>query len=1015
MPTFTVTDPSSGRSVTLEGDSAPNEQELEQVFSSLPAQQAPAPQEQPIAQQPAAQPQLAPVQQTQEPSRFGQMLSMGMQTSPDRRARNKARADAVEPTAVRIGAALTAPVIAPTLGLGLAGTAGLAGMTSAIGEGVASNMEGRPNPEFFGNMAQAGLAGAVGGPTAAGVGAPSRSILGTVMTGLQEGAEVGAQAYTGSVAGDLASRMIQGEDFRLGDVLKENQGSAAIGSALGLTAGTGRVVGQTLKYVDDNRRALASVNVKNPTAGMVLTNDPNSLIAKAERRLLTSNPEFRQQVQDSLSKVGLNLDDVARETPRMDELAKALTPYAQDLSALSQQAETARENARVAMERLNGAKLATGVASEADLLNAQNAIFQKIGADSAMIDMLGTVAPDVAPLQKASETIIGNIESLLDVKSQIANQKYAASGVDAKQALFDSNRLVSAAAKAIAPLGNPSTKEEVLGLLNNYRKEATGVQLLGPDGRPLPAPPKQYSLEELREIKTYLSDKMTPASGRLSTGAQNVINQAYDAINKEATGVIGEALGPESAARFADAQQYYAQFSDAYGNSLLRQLENPEQRATAIQTVANGIANTDFSQFKAYQDLVKAVYRDAPSVGNLAAVPLKQAVKVAMFNSARDGTRINIKRLADNVAQAAKTGKEYGFDSQQLGLGDARTADNWQKILSRRGIKELTEDEAQAFFSSKGVQQALTSAPSKGQTAILDRAAAEIAFMRKAQQMAAVEAFGRMKNSPRIAELQREAQRLAGSKEEANKLLAAARRNPLTVAINDLRLANDIQSSSKAAQGVASQFTNTIINSDPALARELKKGLLDEAKRNPRFARIPELIETRLIKDVLVGFEPSALGSGSQLKFRKFADVFNPPMGQTNQLQVLKEFIPAERLSKLKSAARVMADLGEYQANVALPAQIGDSAATAAGVIRGGASSAGTVFATLVKRLADLGAKSYHGAVTAAVLDDGFAKALVKNGGNITATLSEIGPARAIALSTFVPELEEEANAQQNR
>lgn len=918
----------------------------------------------------------------------------------------------VAPTAIRAGSVLAAPLVAPAIGLGAIGTLAFGGLTSAIGEGVASNIEGRSPQEQAANTLQAGILGMSGAPTAASMAAPSRSVAGIVGRGLQEAAEIGGQAYTSSVAGDITGRLVRGEDFSLGDVLAENATPGAIGTAVGLTSATGRVVGQTLKYADDNRRALAAVNVKSPTAGMVLAGDPNSLIAKAERRLLTSNSDFRRQVQESLSKVGLNLDDVARETPRMDELAKALTPYAQDLAALSNQAEAARENARVAIERLNSAKLATGVASDADLLNAQNAIFQKIGADAAMVDMLGTVAPEVAPLQKASETIIGNIESLLDVKSQIANQKYAASGVDAKQALFDSNRLVSAAAKAIAPLGNPSTKEEVLGLLNNYRKEAQGIQLLGPDGRPLPAPPKQYSLEELREIKTYLADKMTPASGRLSSGAQNVINQAYDAINREATGIIGQALGPESAARFADAQQYYAQFSDAYGNSLLRQLENPEQRATAIQTVANGIANTDFSQFKAYQDLVKAVYRDAPSVGNLAAVPLKQAVKVAMFNSARDGTRINIKTLANNVAQAAKTGKEYGFDSQQLGLGDARTADNWQKILSRRGIKDLTEDEAQAFFSSKGVQQALTSAPSKGQTAILDRAAAELAFMRKAQQVAAAEAFGRMKNSPRIAELQREAQRLAGSKEEANKLLAAARRNPLTVAINDLRLANDIQSSSKAAQGVASQFTNTIVNSDPLLARELKKGLLEEAKRNPRFSRIPELIETRLIKDVLVGFEPSSLGSGSQLKFRKFADVFNPPVGQTNQLQVLKEFIPAERLQKLKSAARVMADLGQYQANVALPSQIGDSAATAAGVARGGFESAGTVFATLVKRLADLGAKSYHGAVTAAVLDDGFAKALVKNGGNITATLSEIGPARAIALSTFVPELQEEANAQ---
>lgn len=36
MPTYTVTDPQSGRKVTLTGDSPPTEQELEEIFSSLP-------------------------------------------------------------------------------------------------------------------------------------------------------------------------------------------------------------------------------------------------------------------------------------------------------------------------------------------------------------------------------------------------------------------------------------------------------------------------------------------------------------------------------------------------------------------------------------------------------------------------------------------------------------------------------------------------------------------------------------------------------------------------------------------------------------------------------------------------------------------------------------------------------------------------------------------------------------------------------------------------------------------
>lgn len=50
MPTYTVTDPQTGRKVKLTGDSPPTEAELEEVFASLPAKQAPK-QESPYALQ----------------------------------------------------------------------------------------------------------------------------------------------------------------------------------------------------------------------------------------------------------------------------------------------------------------------------------------------------------------------------------------------------------------------------------------------------------------------------------------------------------------------------------------------------------------------------------------------------------------------------------------------------------------------------------------------------------------------------------------------------------------------------------------------------------------------------------------------------------------------------------------------------------------------------------------------------------------------------------------------------
>jgi len=39
MATFQITDPNTGRSIRLTGDSPPTEQELEQIFSTLPSLQ----------------------------------------------------------------------------------------------------------------------------------------------------------------------------------------------------------------------------------------------------------------------------------------------------------------------------------------------------------------------------------------------------------------------------------------------------------------------------------------------------------------------------------------------------------------------------------------------------------------------------------------------------------------------------------------------------------------------------------------------------------------------------------------------------------------------------------------------------------------------------------------------------------------------------------------------------------------------------------------------------------------
>ena len=81
MPVYTIQDPNTGRTVKIEGESPPTEQELEQIFSSLPPQQT--------LQQDGAQDveQEVPQQPVQQPSQLMRILSnvpvFGAQTIPD--------------------------------------------------------------------------------------------------------------------------------------------------------------------------------------------------------------------------------------------------------------------------------------------------------------------------------------------------------------------------------------------------------------------------------------------------------------------------------------------------------------------------------------------------------------------------------------------------------------------------------------------------------------------------------------------------------------------------------------------------------------------------------------------------------------------------------------------------------------------------------------------------------------------------------------------------------------------
>jgi len=140
MPTFRVTDPQSGRVLRLTGDSSPTEEELEQIFSSLPQKEAP---QQDFAQQLAAEVgplEAAAIGAGRGLTTIGRGLGLA---EPEDPATAQAIAALKEQRPIVTGAGEiageAAPFLLPGAGLGaIAGIGARAAATGALGaaEGV---------------------------------------------------------------------------------------------------------------------------------------------------------------------------------------------------------------------------------------------------------------------------------------------------------------------------------------------------------------------------------------------------------------------------------------------------------------------------------------------------------------------------------------------------------------------------------------------------------------------------------------------------------------------------------------------------------------------------------------------------------------------------------------------------------------------------------------------------------------------------------------------------------------
>jgi len=670
MPSYTVRDPASGRSVTLTGDSPPTEQELEEVFASLPAQQNQAPVQQPSFMEPSTAistvtggPAGPAMGRQVEPEKFTNALRYGV------------------PIAAGFAAApFTGGMSVPA---SIATIAGIGGIASGVAETAAQGSEigfgvrdGMNVPE----VARAFLLGAT--PIKSTGGVASRII-----------ANVPSMLLT-----QEAGKFVAGEEmFRKPQDPKEFLLSYGIPVLL---AGTGSIAGGTGQKVSGRVDRANEIRAER-FGGEPTLSDILGKASALEIRLLNQGNKIALDIYDNISggvnqAVAKAFSDIPNTTPIAADIAKQTGR----LSNLEQRVNTANEALVAAQRRAEDAVRNQRLNAPAAVREARQAALTKVSEElilnegvqsflgrvpSAELDMAGDISRMMKPISDTVNAVDNNARGLI-------GELYTQAGIQINSPVATRQMVFMELAKkrASGPLsGNDAY---------NRARAAVARELNDPSGI--------VTLEKMQEIKQKIA-KDFEESG-LDRGKANAIAaNVYDAVSNASERFIEGQYGKDVFGRYMTAQQA------ARANFLAKDADIVRALADGDATgVYNTIKNKGFSesgrQIEAYENaIINAANKSNPEaikrateaagafrrsvMGVIKGNVLKEAATIPGGVSGINA--INPAELAQNLDIL----RRKGVPIEELGLGDPSKLRALVRIASVERNGPFSPDDINSF------------------------------------------------------------------------------------------------------------------------------------------------------------------------------------------------------------------------------------------------------------------------------------------------------------------------------
>lgn len=818
MPTFTIRDRSSGKTITVRGDNPPTEAEMSQLFASTEEVDVAAQDERPRF----------------TPTPYG--VGGGVSVAPP--------PNLEEATAATLRYGVPAIAALGTGGASLLAQAGAGTLTSFLGELGARGVEGQDV------MSRESLAEA--GKSAAYNAIPLRRAAKIMETaGTLAGGAALAEAVGGLISGELTSQDVDTSEAVKQQMLK----SATIASGIGLgLSGISRVTGRILSSAQESaqRRALLEeIGIDKPVLSQIY-----SEYAPITNRMAAVDKEIGNKIASTESQITKELFDRVGDIPTNSEIAQKVVPLMQkaDEAELAlRQANARKSQAKTRLDALEANPAQTAdwqSAYEAAALEQLDAARKKAAAKFAAQQGFGDAASIASHADDLTRTIIDLDDSIRGVSSAL----YTKTGLNPAQPVVSREKLIRSARATLKDEVDSPVGQQIIAAIEN----------VGKVGDEVPELISWNQFKNLRdEMATRLADFSAPYKGRSEALASDV----YSNLGGVFRDSIKDTVGPEGLKAYDAAQKFWRGWTGTRDSNFTKGVFGAERKLdpsgrrivsgiseATLRDISEGILKGEIQSIRNLTSAIDLVKKYSPEAANSMRASVGRSVRGALIDKYKNDPAGLIVALSEQASKA-----DVLPFIQLAGFGSKKNLDNLAKVVRKYEKSDLTAEVIESALEAGDVVLGL------------GRGVAQ----KRAKDAAALAIVGASeKASKKLSDARNAAKAANLSADEANAVFTETVNNPLFSVFTGRGKYTFSEEAGKVGKGTISDF---VMSLSPDAGQRFMGAF---RQKDPQFADLisRKILADELYR--ISGIDRGAVDAATKIDFDKLRRLFNPTTPQ---------------------------------------------------------------------------------------------------------------------------------------